>query len=462
MYAKRPLICDGNPRGERGAALLLYALFLGLLGLTAVGYFVSTQSLGYNVPLASQMNKARSAASAGVLALSSYYEGLSCVDAACTSQGWNPQMALPAQGNGILPVGSQSAAITASVISDTLAPATQGTGFQGQLLVKSLGTFGPKGNFAVAADNQSILQAQFQSLNSAGGANFVLNGQATGNGRVQTAQPAIIVSTKQENEKNVTFNGSSVQFLPISQFPKIQPGNFKNVATIQLLLLGNSPVVYIPPNDLPLYASYLSSISLPTSGGLTCTGVSTCSAIMGGLGISYSNGTWSITNQYPGFFYVQGNVIVTGYNNVQTGISVAATGTIQTTGHGNRNSPVTFIPFEDPSIQPSYCSQYGGLSPCELVNGSWQSIPALQGVSFVSGGGTTVGGSNVFVGGDVASNGSLTVGGGGNKYFGGVLVANGDLTLNGAIHLTQPTKAAQQATLGRIIFQVVATRWLPY
>jgi hypothetical protein len=456
MHAQRPI-------DENGSALLLFALFLSLLGLAGAGLFLSTDSLSQNLPLSYETNKARAAASAGVMAMAQYYGQLACLNTACTSQGWNPSMADNAQVSGSLPVGTQAASITASVTSNTLAPATVGVGFQGDLVVQSLGTFGQ-----TRADNQSILQAQFQQLNS-GTANFVVDSSATGNGRVKTSQPKIIVSTKQSNEQNVIFHGSNVLFLPITQFPKIEPNNFQNVATMQLLMVNGNPQVYIPQNDLPLYSAVLKlPVNPQTQGGYFCPlqdASSYCAQAFSSAGISYSvrDGQWNISAaSVPGFYYVQGNVTVSPGSN---GISVAATESITTQGHGTGKAAATFTPFDAVSngSPSSYCAQYASqsvLSPCETVNGTVQPIPALEGVSFVSGGDTTIGGSNILVNGDVASAGSLYLNGGGNKSFGGVLISQGGLKLNGSITLTTPAQPAQQATLGGIVFQVVGTRWL--
>ncbi len=463
MYAKRRTI---NPflEPESGAALLLYAIFLSLLGLFAMGYFVSTRSLQTNVPLYAETNKARAAASAGVEALARYYAQLACVDSACSAQQWSPQMTTLASGSGTLPVGVQAAAITASTVSNTLAQNTTGTGFQGQVLVHSLGQFGP-----AYANNESVLEAQFQSLNINGNPNFVIGKNSTGNGQVQTSQPKIIVATNPANNNSIHFNGSSVEFVSLEQFPKIRPENFQNAATMQLLMVNNQPTVVIPNNDLPLYSGLLGDLLqttgalLPGSGSFSCTLTaqgSPCALALSNAGVGYSDGSWQISNaSIPGFYYAQGNAIVSATQNGY-GITVAATGTITTSGHGNGNNPATLTPFDATSL--GYCATYGDLSPCEpSPNGGYQSIPQLEGLSLVSSGDVTVGGDNVFISGNVATNGNLTLNGGGNKSFGGILVAKNGVQLNGSITLTTPQQANQQATLGNIVFHVVSTRWLP-
>ena len=334
---------------------------------------------------------------------------------------------------------------------------TTGTGFQGQVLVHSLGQFGP-----AYADNESVLEAQFQSLNINGNPNFVIGKDSTGNGQVETSQPKIIVAANSQNQNNIRFNGSAVEFVSLDQFPKIRPQNFQYAATVQLLMNNGQPTVVIPSNDLPLYSNSLEGL-LSTSGGISCilTPNSVCAATLSNIGIGYSNGSWEISNaSIPGFYYVQGDAIVSAAPNGY-GITVAATGTITTTGHGSDVAPATLTPFDDPSL--GYCTNYGDLSPCEAApNGGYQPIPQLEGLTLVSSGNVTIGGSNIVIPGNIATNGDLTLNGGGNKTFGGILVAKNGVQLNGSITLTTPQKMNQQATLGNIIFHVVSTRWLPH
>ncbi|MGK9452042.1 hypothetical protein ACSSZE_12430 [Acidithiobacillus caldus] len=445
---------------ERGGALVLYAILLSLLGMAAMGYFLSSASLGRNVPLGQEYDIAQAAASAGVQATAQYYAQIANAD-----QGtWTPTLAETTSGTGSLPANALTAAITASVVSDTLAPATVGVGFQGNIVVNSTGSFG-----RAAATNQSILQGQFNQLNS-GKANFVLTGAATNNGQVKVGQPAIYVATTKDNQKNVTFNGNTVVFLPLSQFPKIVPQNLKNVATMQLLLVNGVPTVDIPANDLPLYTQFLAGTTANGS-GISCVLVAnSANACPSGLAnqVSYGGNGWTINaDGFPGFYYVDGNVTVqSSQKSAVDQITVAATGTINTYAKGTSGNNATFLPFDDVTDtnlgSVNYCAQYAPdvLSPCQSANGTVVPIPQLEGLSFISSGDITTGGDNFTIQGDLETAGTLNLDGGGNKSFGGVMVAQNGLTYEGGITLTTPNQAAQQTTTGAIVFPVIGTRWM--
>jgi len=459
-----------NRSSESGAALLLYALFLALLGaLGAYGYLAAERTMTQSNPQMILVNRAQAMAYVGVAAIQNWYnQQLPICSVSLATGGTCPIFsgALATASAQSTTLSGTQVSMTASTISNTL------NGTTGSIIVNSTGLTG-----AVQQTMQAIMTTSLQTLNNTN-ANFYLNGSSTINGTVKnnTGQPVIVVGTTDQNaSSDITFNGTNVQIEQLPVFPDINPQGLEQYASMTLTQVNGNPTITIPASAVSFYDAIF-GVSLPSS-GYSCTvttsssssngkgkgsssSISTCGTLTGADVPSYSPSSgWTISSNLPGLIYSDGSVTVDGEgNNAQ--LTVAAEGTITTSGNGT-----IYNPFANTSSGlTNYCGEYPSLAICEPDTNPATPYPYLMGVTFVSAGDFTLGGNNETVNGDIATSSSFLLNGGGNKNFGGIILAKngigGGTTVNGSIALNQKIKGSNHATFGGIQVNITGTRWI--
>ncbi len=442
-----------NRSSESGAALLLYALFLALLGaLGAYGYLAAERTMTQSNPQMILVNRAQAMAYVGVAAIQNWYnQQLPICSVSLATGGTCPIFSgALATASAQSTLSGTQVSMTASTISNTL------NGTTGSVIVNSTGSAG-----TIQQTMQAIMTTSLQTLNNAN-ANFYLNGSSTINGKVKnyTGQPVIVVGTTDQNaSSDITFNGTNVQIEQLPAFPDINPQGLKQYASMMLTQVNGQPTITIPSSAIPLYNSIFGT-QLP-SGGYSCTVSSSgCGSISNTNLPSYSTSSgWTVSSNLPGLIYSDGSVTINGAgNNAQ--LTVAAEGTITTSGNGT-----TYNPFANTSSGlTNYCGEYPSLAICEPNTNPAIPYPYLTGVTFVSAGDFTLGGNNETVNGDIATLGSFDLNGGGNKNFGGIILAQngigGGTTVNGSITLNQQISGSNSATLGGLQMNITGMRWI--
>ena len=457
---------------ESGMALLGTVLVAALvLGLASWGILNMTKNVQQSVYGESAANQARTAALIGIQAVTGYAQSVYV--------GNNPSTAslsylYNASGlsNNDGPVNQSftqptNANVQTMITANTFSSVTAvtGSGTTGSISTSSNGyikmlSTGRSGSAIQTAE--AYITAQLSTLKN--NKYSVILGGGTLNGGVKndtTNSPKIYVGITSGVNVNGNQTGNTVQYVPISSLPIINPNGLQQYATIslvngQITIPASAVGFYINENVLPAGTS--------TTQNYVCNNPGSCFVATGTTppsldsDITYSTlGTWSVNN-IPAFIYSNQNVDVNVTGTEQ--LTVAATGNITTTQNG-----ISLYPFGSLSSSTgtiNYCLGSPTLPTCNPSSNPITPYSQVQGIIFVTNGNNQLDGNSSNFYGDLASVGSINVSGTGGDTFAGTTIADGGYSgSNGALKVSNPVAAANSATLGGYQLTPSSIRWVP-
>lgn len=466
---------------ESGMALLGTVLVAALvLGLASWGILNMTKNVQQSVYGESAANQARTAALIGIQAVTGYAQSVYV--------GNNPSTAslsylYNASGlsNNDGPVNQSftrptNANVQTMITANTFSSvsAVTGSGTAGSISTSSNGyikmlSTGRSGSAIQTAE--AYITAQLNTLKNNTFSVILGNTQQLSGGIKNgiNGNPTIYVgiSGSTSNVAGKQQNGS-VEYVPISSLPIINPNGLQQYATISLV---NGEII-IPASAVSFYIGQgVLPIGTSTTQSYVCSNPGACFAANGATSPSLdsditqsTSGTWSVNN-IPAFIYSNQNVDVNVTKPTEQ-LTIAATGNI-TMIHGG----ISLYPFGSLSststtgttTTTNYCSDSSTLPTCNPLSNPITPYSQVQGIIFVTSGNNELqneNNSNFY--GDIASAGSLNLTGDANNLYSGTVIAEGGLTSsNGTIKVSNPVAAANSATLGGYQLTASSIRWVP-